>query len=81
MHQSFSAKALPETSTQACIALSFCFSRENDGFIEENETLISEVLFVIHRYAMKLRGFREDVRETTKIVGHILKRSQTEQEH
>jgi len=25
----------------------------------------SGVLFVIHRYAMKLRGFREDVREIT----------------
>jgi len=26
----------------------------------------SDVLFVIHRYAIKLRGFREDVREITK---------------
>ena len=59
------ATALPETSTKACIALSFCFSRENGGFIEENESVVSEVLFVIHRYAMKLRGFREDVREIT----------------
>ena len=57
MHQSFSARALPETSTQACIALSFCFFRENGGFIGENELVVSEVLFVIHRYAMKLRGF------------------------
>jgi hypothetical protein len=60
-----SARALPETSTQACIPLSFCFSRENGGFIEENEMLVSEVLFVIYPYAMKLRGFREDVREIT----------------
>ena len=65
MHQSLSATALPETSTQACIALSFCFSRGNGGFIEENESVVSEVLFVIHRYAMQLRGFREDVREIT----------------
>jgi hypothetical protein len=35
------------------------------GFIEENESVVSEVLFVIHRYAMKLRDFREDVREIT----------------
>jgi hypothetical protein len=35
------------------------------GFIEENESWFSGVLFVIHRYAMKLRGFREDVREIT----------------
>lgn len=33
--------------------------------LKKNETLVSEVLFVIHRYAMKLRGFRDDVREIT----------------
>jgi len=37
----------------------------NGGFIEENESVVSEVLFVIHRYAMELRDFREDVREIT----------------
>ena len=35
---------------QTCIALTFCFSRENVGFIEENESVVSEMLFVIHRY-------------------------------
>jgi len=27
------------------------------GFIEENESVVSQVLLVTHRYAMKLRGF------------------------
>ena len=41
------------------------FRQGSWGFIEENESWFSGVLFVIHRYAMKLRGFREDVREIT----------------
>jgi len=55
---------LPEITAQASIVLGF-ISRRDSGFSEENESVVSEVLFVIHRYAMKVRGFREDVREIT----------------
>ena len=33
--------------------------------LKKNKPVVSEVLFVIHRYAVKLRDFREDVREIT----------------
>jgi|GEM_PF-3569552 len=41
------------------------FLRVNGGFIEENESVVSEALFAIHRYVMQLRVFREEFREIT----------------
>jgi len=41
----------------------------NGGFIEENEPVVSEVLCAIHCYPVKVRGFREDVREITMRCG------------
>jgi hypothetical protein len=65
-----SATALPETAGPACTIRRLYYSTGMADLLKKTNGWFSEALYVIRRYAMKLRGFREDIREITSAGAH-----------